>query len=105
MKVSQQFFPEKINQFVAWVSQLSDEEQQEFLEASARNQQLREADVARGDLEIDPLDGHHVWKNQLAFETQQQDPVFLSYFFRWRNDSNITDEEVFAVDNINTDES
>jgi hypothetical protein len=93
MKISQHFSPEMIKNFATWVQQLPAEEQQEFAAAQERLRQLRKEQIDRGDLEMNSATSTQIWKNQETFINAHEniDPVFFSYFQRWKVENNITD--------------
>ena len=93
MKISQHFSSEMIKNFTTWLQQLPVEEQQEFAAAQERFLRLKQEQIDCGNLEIDSTTNTQIWKNQETLDGFQQniDPVFLSYFQRWRQVNNITD--------------
>jgi len=99
MKISQHFSSEMIKNFTTWIKQLPDEEQQEFAAARERLLQYHQEHIDCGDLEIDSTTNTQIWKNQETFSNAQQnvDPVFFSYFQRWKIENNITDK-IFTIE-------
>ena len=73
-----------------WVATLSQTEQDEFAQAIANQNRLRQIAIDEGRMSIAD-DGSYVWADQAAFDTNKEtDLVWQSYWFRWKEAVGVT---------------
>ena len=90
-----------------WLKTLSQDEQQEFTEAEARQLAFRQAAIDRGDMIIEQSDSsngpaewnstlsHYVWRDaETEKRGKEHDPVWLIYWNRYLEECNIKFESV-----------
>ncbi len=95
MTVRQEFIFETVDgrpyiEFWDWAKTLPLEQQNDLNQAQERQFKLRDEAIARGDLRISEDQGSYIWKDEFAAK-RQHDPVWDSYFQRWRRECGIAE--------------
>lgn len=72
--------------FIDWIKTLTQEEQDEFAQALARQDALRQKAIDDGMLELDPNGEGYVWKDYDTLTIgKPQDETWLVYWDKWKN--------------------